>query len=143
LFKTAAGGLPTVVLMDTIRHLTVHIERPAQDVYEYAADPANLPEWAAGLGGSIEHTGGKWLADSPMGKVEVAFVPANTFGVLDHDVTLPSGDVVTNPVRVLADGDACDVVFTLRRLGHSDEAFQADADAITADLATLKRVLEA
>ena len=35
--------------MDSPRHLSVHIDRPVQDVYDYASDPANAPEWAAGL----------------------------------------------------------------------------------------------
>jgi len=45
---------------------------------------------------------------------------------------------------VLADGDGAEVVFTLRRRpGMTDEEWAADAAAITADLSTLKRVLEA
>jgi hypothetical protein len=45
---------------------------------------------------------------------------------------------------VLPDGARSEVVFTLRRApGMDDEAFAADAAAVTADLATLKRVVEA
>jgi hypothetical protein len=61
----------------------------------------------------------------------------------DHDVTLPSGETVHNPMRVVADGRGCEVVFTLRRRpGMSDEDFVRDADAVSADLTTLKGVLE-
>lgn len=124
-------------------HLSVSVDRPAAEVYAYAADPAHLPVWAAGLGGSVEQRGGRWFAESPMGEVEVRFVPPNPYGVLDHDVTLPDGTTVTNPMRVLADGQGCEVVFTLRRAeGTSDEDFQADAAAVRTDLATLRRVLE-
>jgi hypothetical protein len=126
------------------RHISIRIDRPADAVYAYASVPAHLPEWAHGLGKSVEQAGGKWVAESPMGRVEVAFAPANDFGVLDHDVTLPSGETVRNPVRVLADGDVCDVVFTVRRrAGTSAEDFRRDTDAVTADLARLKEVLEA
>ena len=125
------------------RHLTVSIDRPAADVYAYARDPANLPEWAAGLAAGIRQEDGEWVADSPMGRVVVRFVPVNDLGVLDHDVVLPDGTTTTNPVRVLADGEGSEVVFTLRRApGTTDEQFAADAAAVTADLATLKRVLE-
>lgn len=125
------------------RHIATSIERPAGEVYEYASDPARLPEWAAGLGGSIDHVDGRWLADSPMGPLEVAFAERNVFGVLDHGVTLPSGETVYNPMRVIADGSACEVVFTLRRRsGMSDEDYEADAHTVAADLATLKQVLE-
>ena len=125
-------------------HLSVSIDRPAAEVYDYARDPANLPAWAAGLAGGIARVDGEWVADSPMGRVVVRFAEVNPFGVLDHDVTLPDGTTVTNPLRVLPDGAGCEVVFTLRRApGVTDAEFAADAAAVTADLATLKRVVEA
>ncbi|MFC8230818.1 SRPBCC family protein [Streptomyces sp. NPDC057287] len=125
------------------RHLSIHIDRPAGQVYAYASDPSHLPEWAAGLGAAVEETDGQWIADSPMGRVVVDFAPRNDFGVLDHHVTLPSGETVYNPVRVIADGPGCEVVFTLRhRPGVSAEEFRSDEAAVSADLATLKRIVE-
>ncbi len=130
--------------MSTSLHLAVHVDRSAEEVYRFVADPAHLPQWAAGLGGAIEQRDGRWFADSPMGEVEVRFVPENPYGVLDHDVTLPDGTTVTNPLRVLPDGAGCEVVFSLRRgEGVTDEAFDADAAAVRTDLATLKRLMEA
>jgi hypothetical protein len=124
-------------------HISVRIERPASVVYEFAADPANLPRWAAGLGASIVETADGWRAASPMGEVGIVFVPRNEFGVLDHWVTLPSGETVYNPLRVLVDGTGCEAVFTLHRApGVGDEAFAADAAAVRADLETLQSVLE-
>ncbi|WP_239088377.1 hypothetical protein [Planosporangium mesophilum] len=68
----------------------------------------------------------------------------NKYGVLDHDVTMPSGEVVYNPMRVVPDGDGCEVVFTLRRLTDmSHGEFARDAGLVQADLQRLKRVLEA
>lgn len=124
-------------------HLSTYVDRPAPEVYAYVVDPAHLPQWAAGLGGSIEQRDGRWFADSPMGEVEVRFVDVNPFGVLDHDVTLPDGVTVTNPLRVIPDGDGCEVVFTLRRRPEmSDSDVEADADAVRADLARLKSLME-
>jgi hypothetical protein len=125
------------------KHLSERINRPADEVYDYASDPANLPEWAPGLGSSVEQVDGRWFVDTPAGRASVAFAPRNEYGVLDHDVTLPSGETIYNPVRVTADGSGCEVVFTLRRLpGMSDEDLERDADAVAADLTRLKRVLE-
>ncbi len=125
------------------RHMGVRIERDAEDVYAFCADPANLPRWAAGLSGSMEQVDGRWFAQSPMGRVQVRFAPRNEFGVLDHRVTLPDGQVFDNPMRVIADDDACDVVFTLRRREDMTAGeFEADASAVLADLETLKRLLE-
>lgn len=126
------------------RHLGIVIERSAQEVYDYAVEPSHLPEWAAGVGRSVEQVGGVWYADAPMGRVTIRFVPRNDHGVLDHDVTLPSGETVTNPLRVLPRGADSEVVFTLRRGPEmTAEDFEQDAKAVRADLLRLKAVLEA
>jgi hypothetical protein len=134
------GRTPTITIST---HLTVSINRPAAEVYNYASEPANLPKWAPGLGTGVEKVGEQWVVDSPMGQVVVAFAERNQYGVLDHDVTLPSGETFYNPMRVIADGSGCEVVFTLRRQpGMSDEEFARDADAVSSDLAQLKHVLD-
>ena len=125
------------------RYLSEWIDRPADEVYDYASDPANVPRWAPGLGSSVEEVDGRWFVQTSAGPAGLAFAPRNEYGVLDHNVTLPSGESFYNPMRVIADGDACEVVFTLRRLpGVSDEEFERDAQVVAADLAGLKRVLE-
>ncbi|CAM5647231.1 hypothetical protein STAFG_5516 [Streptomyces afghaniensis 772] len=146
-FKTAPGQARNVAAMTTTtrhsRHLGISIDRPAQEVYDYVSDPANVPGWAPGLARSLELVDGRWVGESPMGRVVVDFTPRNDFGVLDHDVTLPSGETVHNPMRVLTDGPGCEVVFTLRRRPWmSDEDFHRDAEAVTADLTALKRLME-
>ena len=70
-------------------------------------------------------------------------MPIATAALLDHEVTLPSGDVIYNPMRVVPNGDGCEVVFSLRsRPDMSDEDFERDAGLVQADLTRLKRVLE-
>jgi Polyketide cyclase / dehydrase and lipid transport len=125
-------------------HVSVTIDRPVAAVYDFASVPENLPQWAPGLGCSVELVDGKWTADSPMGRVSFVFVPRNEYGVLDHDVTLPSGETVYNPMRVIATDAGCEVVFTVRRRpGMSDDDFAGDVAAVAADLALLKQLLEA
>ena len=126
------------------QHIDIRIDRPASQVYEFAADPLNLPKWAGGLAGSkVEHDGERWFTHSPMGLVTFTFTPMNPYGVLDHEVTLPSGETVHNPLRVIPDGDGCEVVFTLRqRPEMTDADFERDVEAVARDLAVLKSVLE-
>lgn len=125
------------------RQISVSIDASAAVVYEYAADPAHVPEWAPGLGSAVERVGDQWFVETSMGRVGLAFAPRNEFGVLDHDVTLPSGEVFHNPMRVIPDGDACEVVFTLRRREEmTDAEFERDAAAVASDLARLKDLCE-
>jgi hypothetical protein len=125
------------------RHLGIWIDRPATEVYDYACQPANLPHWAAGLGSSIELVEGRWVAQSPLGQVVVEMTEPNRYGILDHRVILATGESFANPMRVIADGEGCELVFTLRRQpGVSDAEFDRDAEAVAADLANLKRLLE-
>jgi hypothetical protein len=37
------------------RHVSERIDRRASEVYDFVVDPANLPRWAPGLGGSVEN----------------------------------------------------------------------------------------
>ncbi|HWK21145.1 MAG TPA: SRPBCC family protein [Microbacteriaceae bacterium] len=126
------------------RQISQTIERDPAAVAAFAGDPANLPQWAAGLSAGIRLEAGRWITDSPMGVVEVAFVGPIERGVLDHDVTLPDGTVVHNPLRVLRNDAGSEVVFTLYRLpGVGDEAFEHDAALVAADLQRLRALLEA
>ena len=125
-------------------HVSTTIDRPAADVYDFASNPLNLSTWAAGLAHQeVQLVDGEWVVDSPMGRVVVAFAPSNDFGVLDHDVTLPAGETVRNPMRVIPNGDGCDVVFSVRRrAGMSAEDLERDAGRVQADLDTLRRLME-
>jgi len=126
-----------------VRHISVSIDRPPQDVYEFASKIENLPRWASGLGKNFRNVDGEWLADGPIGAIRVSFVRRNEFGVLDHDVTLESGVTVHNPIRVLPNGTGAEVVFTLfRQPGVSDEKLAEDAKWVENDLRRLKTLLE-
>ena len=46
------------------KHLSESIDRPADEVYNYTSDPANLPEWAPGLGSSVEKVGEQWFVEN-------------------------------------------------------------------------------
>ena len=125
------------------RHVSEVVRRTPEEVYAYARNPEHLPRWAAGLASSeVTVDGDELVADSPMGRVRVAFVQENPYGVLDHLVELPDGSTVLNPMRVVAHPDGAEVLFTVRQLEMSDEELDADVAAIAADLATLRQILE-
>jgi hypothetical protein len=125
------------------RHLSVVIQRPADEVYAYVAEPDHLTTWAAGLTQSdVRREGDVLVTDTPAGPVRIAFVQRNAYGVLDHDVTMPDGTTTNNPMRVLAHPDGAEVVFTVRQRAMTDEEFERDAGLVQADLERLRELLE-
>lgn len=125
------------------RHLSTIIHCSPARVYKFAANPDNLTKWAAGLVQSkVTHDGELLFVDSPQGRTTIRFVGRNDLGVLDHDVTLPSGVTPNNPFRVLAHPEGAEVLFTLRQLDLSDSEFGRDAAIVEADLRRLKELLE-
>ena len=127
-----------------VRHISVAISRPVKEVYAFLAQPENMPRWASGLGRSLRHVEGtEWLVESPAGPMRVRFSERNPFGVLDHTVVPAHGEAMHNPMRVLANGDGSEVVFSLfQRPGMSDAEFARDADWVLRDLLALKAHLE-
>ena len=130
--------------MDDVQHVSVYIARRPAEVYEFASDPANMARWASGLARSgLRQDGDEWVADAPFGQVRVRFVQRNSFGVMDHDVTLESGVTIHNAMRVVPNGEGSEFVFTLiRQPGMSDAEFARDRAAVESDLKTLKDILE-
>lgn len=139
-----ASEIPAMPTTQPATLIHISINRPMMDVYAFVADPTTWSQWAAGLSRSpLLQEGEFWIAESPMGRVKITFPTRNEFGVLDHEVTLPDGTVVTNPLRVQANGDGAEVIFTLyRREGVSDDALAEDAGRVRADLQKLKEILE-
>ena len=124
-------------------HVSERIDRSAAEVYGYASDPASLARWAPGLGSSVEQVGGQWFVDTPRDACGSLSRRATTSAYSTITSRPDLGEVIYVPMRVIADGDGCEVVLTVRRLpGMTDEEFKADGAAVAADLARLKRLLE-
>ncbi|HVI89254.1 MAG TPA: polyketide cyclase [Dongiaceae bacterium] len=129
-------------------HLSIWIARDCAGVYDFLHRPENFPLWASGLAGGLAYRSsgtddGDWVAAGPAGEIRIRFSPRNEYGVVDHWVTLPDGQVISVPLRVIANNGGGEVTLTLFRLPEmNDEIFARDADWIRRDLATLKDVLE-
>ncbi|WP_437193307.1 SRPBCC family protein [Planctomicrobium sp. SH527] len=125
------------------RTISCSINRPAPEVYYFASNPENLPQWIKSFCLSVRRCEDNWEMETPSGWIGIRFVPDNEFGVLDHTVTLPDGQSILNPMRVVTNGEGSEVMFTLFQLpGMSGEQFTKDASMVEADLLTLKCVLE-
>lgn len=126
------------------RTVSVSIALPPQQVYDFAVEPENLPRWAPALCRSVAYEQGEWVIRTPEGSATVRFAARNSFGVLDHDVRLASGQEIRSVMRVVPNGDGSEICFTLfQRPGMTDEQYAEDARQVESDLRNLKRVLEA
>jgi hypothetical protein len=127
-----------------VRQIRIGIDRAASEAYEFLSVPENFPKWASGLAGSLRRVGEDWIAETPEGRAVVRFSERNSYGVLDHAVTLPHGTTVYVPLRVVPSGSGCELVLTLfRQPDMSEEKFAADAEWVMRDLGAVKRILEA
>jgi len=122
--------------------VSVAVAVDSEKAYRYASDPSHLPHWARGFIRSIERRNDEWVAQTALGEARFRFAAPNTFGVLDHEVELPTG-TFHNRMRVIPNGSGCEILFTLLQLpGVSDEQFKGDLETIRGDLKTLRTVLE-
>jgi hypothetical protein len=144
MFKNAVRPTKGIAVTYPSKQVSIAINKNVNEVYQFISTPENMPRWAAGLSQSqMVKSGDDWIAESPMGKVKVHFAEKNKFGVVDHDVTLPSGETNHNPLRVVRNGEGSEVIFTLYRLPKvTDADFDKDAAAVKKDLEKLKSLLE-
>jgi hypothetical protein len=125
--------------------LSITIQRSAEETYAYLSNPANMPEWAAGLCLSIAPTDKPdiWLAKTVNGDARVRFTAKNAFGIADHYVTIGNNPEVYIPMRVIANGNGSEVLFTLFRLPDmTDEKYKQDMAAVQKDLWALRKRME-
>lgn len=123
--------------------ITITIDRSFERGASFLVVPENFAHWAAGMGTPKENHGDEWTVVTPVGDAKVVFSPANDFGVVDHTVFLPDGQIVHVPVRAVRNGDMTDVQLTLfRQPTMSDADFERDKGLVRQDLKTLKAYLE-
>ena len=128
------------------RTITTSIRYPHREVYEFLAEPLNLPTWASNIGPTIEHVSGTdWASDTESGRVIFRYHPRNPYGILDYAAFQEGEEPFTVPMRIVANGeDGAEVLYTLyQRPGVTDAQFESEAAWIEADLLTLKTLLEA
>ena len=126
------------------RVIVTRVERPYDEVYSFLLDPQNFLKWGPGLSGRFEQiSDNEWIADTALGERIVRFATRNDFGVLDHAFYAPGTEPLITPMRAYRNGDGTDLVYTRWRLTGTDEArFESDIEWATADLLTLKTLLE-
>jgi hypothetical protein len=124
----------------------VHISILAtpSSVIAFLTDMENWKTWAPWVRSVTRLSGGGWSLDTKDGAMKIRFVEPNSFGVLDHQVTLASGMIVLNAMRVVPNGTGSELVMVVIQSPEmSPEQFEQDVQAVTDDFARLKLAAEA
>lgn len=124
--------------------ISTTIERRADEVYRFLAEPRNFPKWAAVVGPTFAKVGANdWVCETAMGERIVRFCERNSLGVLDHAVFKQGDEPVVTPMRVIANEAGCLLTYTFfQRPGTSDEQFVSAIEWITSDFLALQSMLE-
>lgn len=132
-----------MVKLHESKMLRVVIERLPDEVYEYAANPMHLPEWAKSFCLSVRKENDDWVVQTPDGPMVLEFAARNPYGILDHYVTVAPGRRLLNPMRVIPNGMGSEVIFTFFKPDDIPmEQFELEAVNVMQDLQLLKRILE-
>ena len=114
---------------------SISIAAPPAAVFDYVADPRNLPEWAPAFADSVRRDGAEWLITSGESELRIAVRASAEHGTVDllsaHDRRQGAF------TRVVPSGAGSAYLFTL----HFDDA--ADEAAVARQMATVERELEA
>lgn len=122
----------------------VSILSPPTAVIGFLRDVYNWKSWAPWIKAIERSSERDWVLDTDDGTMKLHFVDANSFGVLDHVVALPSGVRAFNPMRVVPNGHGSELMMVVfHRPDASDEEFDRDVAAVRADFARLKVAAEA
>jgi len=126
-----------------VKNISISISCPKETVYVFASDPENFTNWLAFVKSVSKQSEHVWNAETDLGKIVIELTPKNQFGIIDHVVTLPDGNKVTNPLRVIDNNHGTEVIFTLFKMpGKTAKEFEEDAKLVDADLKKLKEILE-
>ena len=122
---------------------TMSIEAEPDRVFQFLADPTQLPRWAVGFAKAVRQEGVRWVVTTGTGEVAMRVRAEPESGVVDFVMTLAPGVEVVASSRVLARGSGAEYVFTqMQPPGMSDEAFARSAAAVAHELTVLKALLE-
>ena len=129
--------------MNKSKTMSTSIKSDPKTVYDFVSNLENLPRWAPSTFPSIKEVNGEWVVETPNGRNKVMITEKNNFGILDHHVKLTSGVEVYVPMRVVKNGDGCEVLLTVFQAPEmTDDGYAKDIQTVEKDLNHLKTLIE-
>jgi hypothetical protein len=125
----------------------VTIDAAASVVFDFVAEPENLPRWAVGFCRSIrrdEEVPGCWIVTTGQGDLPVRYVADRKLGVIDFYLSPAPGVEAAAFSRVVPNGDGAEYVFTqFQAPGMPDNVFEAQVRALAEELHVLRGLIRA
>ena len=122
----------------------VSILAPPRQIIAFLVDVHNWMTWAPWIRSVSRSSERGWTLDTDVGPMVLRFVEYNTLGVLDHEVTLPSGTSVLNSMRVMVNGSGSELIMVVFQSPEvSSDQFERDLEAVRDDLGRIKTLSEA
>lgn len=123
---------------------SVALDAPAEMVFDFLADPLNLPKWAVAFAHSVHRDGDAWRVQTGQGEIGLQISSDAAHGTIDFRMRPASGVLITAYSRVLASGDTAEYVFTqFQGPSMSDAAFEGQVHALCEELTVLKSIMKA
>jgi hypothetical protein len=123
---------------------SVALDGTAEHVFDFLANPENLPRWAVGFCRSIRRDGDRWLVRTAQGELAIRYVTDRALGIVDFYLSPAPGVEAAAFSRVLPNGDRAQYVFTqFQGLGMPDEVFAGQVAALTEELQVLQHLVRA
>jgi hypothetical protein len=133
---------PARVQRAEVVHVSI-LARPGE-VIAFLVDVHNWTTWAPWIRAVRRSSDRGWTLDTDAGPLALRFVEPNALGVLDHEVTLPSGAITLNSMRVLPNGSGSELIMVVFQSPDvSADQFVRDVEAVRHDLARIKTLSEA
>jgi hypothetical protein len=125
----------------------VTIGAPANVVFEFVADPENLPRWAIGFCRAIRRDGeapDRWIVTTAQGDLPIRYVTDAALGVIDFYLSVAPGVEAAAFSRVVPNAEGAEYIFTqFQAPGMPDEVFEGQVRALVAELQVLRSFIEA
>jgi hypothetical protein len=126
---------------------TVTIDARVNHVFEFVADPENLPRWAVGFCRAIRREGAapdRWIVTTGRGDVLVRFATDPALGVVDFHMSPAPGIEVAAFSRVVPNGTGAEYIFTqFQSPGMPDDVFEHQVRALVEELHVLRALIQA
>jgi hypothetical protein len=124
----------------------IEIKAPVSDVFNYIADPRNLPKWTHAFKAVSD---GQALLETPNGFIEIKLEvkASKAQGTIDWVMTFPDGSVSTAYSRVVDSGRGSSIYsFVLLAppvpLEHIEGALEQQTRILRDELSNLTKILE-